>query len=241
MGKASYCKTLTVCPLNGGVLYGRELSEARQQRPDLLEFRTDILDVSKLGEVLATGIGVLLSFRQAGLVPKTLIEIAREINSVTFDPRIKCIDVELEVMEGLLANTGSPEVSMALGVLKRQHLGGTELILSYHDFALVVQNLEAVFAKCANIESLLGFGVIPKVAVANRDAGAASRFMQNLREISHSRRVICVPMGEEFRNLRLEAALFSYISYAFLIEPNAPGQPRLAELAAFLKVQRKNP
>lgn len=130
---------------------------------------------------------------------------------------------------------------------------GASLILSCHDFELkeafltpmntLLRTAEAVrlaLISCLLSDPLLSselrlspapeVEVIPKFAFAPASKEVADAFVRKCRELQHERRLIAVPMGEYGRQARLQLyRRGSLLSYAYLLRPNAPGQPSIDE------------
>lgn len=232
---------MLVCPITSVKNMDIELGLALKTRPDLLEFRTDLLPLEKLDEVSAfakeKGFGIVLTIKDLALPSNRELVQKADLGGGSY--------IDLDYAE--LRNDVS--IAQLCKSLAPRH---ANLVISHHIFEedrksqSRVPNASVPNAMdregCQTCEEMMdvledfrsdiisGFcfrnKVLIKFAYHVCDEAEAEVFC---RLASGRKDFIAVPMGEFGKRFRLKLYSRNPLSYAYLCVPNAPGQPSIEE------------
>lgn len=217
---------MRVSPLSRKLGLVEDLVVANELRPDVLEIRSDQIPALYYDMIQAAaekiGCSLLLTLKQ----PVRLLspEIERLLSRVDY------VDVDIAYFE-----QEADSVREVPDFLRKANAYDVQLIVSFHSFKPstleeVQEYVRLCIARMEKIIESYGISAIPKIAATPRNVEEALSFMKEIRQQMIARkganaRWIGVPMGEESKAVRMMGVpLGSMFVYAYLVEPNAPGQ-----------------
>lgn len=234
---------MKVSPLSRQEGLEQDLLVAFQLKPDVLEIRDDrISEVTyELIQAAAEAIGCSLLLT----MKKSVLQDACEGGEALLTPEVLRLlpylsYVDLDIlhfhMRGMNESAVNAVVAPNLSPLLEYLIqSSVQLIVSFHMFAPmpfegVKRYVDDALSRCRNISNTFGVPVIPKIAVTPNSTEEALMFMRYvkssvIRAFGEHAPWIGVPMGEASMSVRMMAnSLGSLFTYAYLVEPNAPGQ-----------------
>lgn len=192
----------------------------KAQKADILEFRVDSFSNKDPKYVLwllekakKLNFDIILTIRsqkEGGAYVENRVELFE-----TLTPFVDYVDIELS----------STDIISYISRLAKEN--GKKLIVSHHNFELTPAN----FVIKELIREALRYGDIPKLAFKSNSYEDTARLMCVGNSFEGNK--ILISMGEYGKISRIAGFIFgSFITYAYLIKPNAPGQLSLEEAVA---------
>lgn len=216
---------MTVSPLSREQGLAEDLMAAYELKPDVLEIRSDQISETYYEWIKTAaktiGCSLLLTLKQ----PTSLFSGG----VVGMLPEVEYVDLDISYF---LDDSNSDSLALLLNGCEN---GRITWIVSFHCFeemegGTLCTYVDNCLSEILDIRESYGIPVIPKIAAMPKSTEDALVFLEYLRQqmmqrTSASTAWVGVPMGICSMSVRMMAASFgSLFTYAYLVEPNAPGQ-----------------
>ncbi len=195
----------------------------RAKNADILEFRVDAFSNKDIGFVSS----LLRKAKENNF--ETILTIRSQKEGGAY------VENRQEMFENLMPISDYTDIELSsidiishISRLSKEY--GKKLIVSYHNFDMTPAN----FVIKETLREALRYGDIPKIALKANSYEDVARLLCSTQDIKTPK--ILISMGDFGKISRIAGFIFgSFITYAYLEKPNAPGQLSLEEALALRK------